>query len=427
MSETAAAVGEQSVAPVAASPPQAGRSAARAARRRILLLNQYYPPDTSATAKIGEEVVRALATRFDVVVLAGRPSYDPSEYHPYYLLRRTQSGPVTVERVGSSAFHRRSGLGRIANYLSYAVLALPRGLAIPTDIVLSMTDPPFAGILGAIVARLRGKPFVYNIRDLHPDMAISSGLLQPSAVTRAWDRLHRWALRGAARVIVLGDDMRRRVLEKGAAEGSVAVVRDGARLPAGAVAPRSDTGLLLRGTSSFVAVHAGNLGFYGAWNTLVEGVRRLRRKDISFVFVGAGADLERVRALAAGCEGIRFLPFFPAANVPDMLAAADVHVVTVRHGIEGLVVPSKLYPILAAGRPVLAVAPANSDVAEIVVRSGCGLVADPDRPEEVASALEQLASDCGRLEEMGLRARAVASEFEIERQLGRFVEIINEV
>lgn len=398
----------------------------RSARRRVLLLNQYFPPDTSATARLAYEVVTALAHTFDVVVLAGRPSYQPTESHGRYLWRTTSEGSFTVARVGSTAYHRRSAVGRVLNYLSYAVLAIPRAVSLRPDIVLSMSDPPFAGILGAVVAGMINRPFVYNIRDLHPDMAIRSGLLKPGTVTGIWERAHRWALRRAARVIVLGDDMRERVLRKGVASDRVAVVRDGARVGAASPEAAPEVAAQIRGDASFVALHAGNLGFYGAWETLVTAMDRTAA-GVELVFVGEGAAISRVKQLAEGCGRIRFLPFFPTNQVGSMLAAADVHIVTVKHRIEGLVVPSKLYPILAAGRPVLAVAPQTSDAARIIQHWGCGLVADPDRPEEVAKALARMNADRPMLREMGRKARMAAHEFDIDRQLARFVTVVNEV
>jgi len=115
---------------------------------RILVLNEYFPPDTSATAKIAAAVVDALAERHEVIVLCGRPSYDPSERRPFKLLRRESRGKTVVERVGSTTFPRHRMLHRLSNYLSYVMLAIPRALMIRADVVLAMTDPPFEGIVG---------------------------------------------------------------------------------------------------------------------------------------------------------------------------------------------------------------------------------------------------------------------------------------
>src|SRR5512145_506635 len=171
-----------------------------------LLINQYYPPDTAATAKVAHMAVEKLAKRHRVTVLCGRPSYDPTEYHPYYIHRRTKQDKLAIERVGSTAYHRGPMRRRVVNYLSYLGLALPRALAINADIILSMTDPPIAGLVGALVSRIKRRPFVYNIMDLYPDMAIAGSIVRPSRWVEQWERWHCHALRQATRVILLGED-----------------------------------------------------------------------------------------------------------------------------------------------------------------------------------------------------------------------------
>lgn len=393
---------------------------------RILLINQYYPPDTSATAKMARAVVEALAERHQVTVLAGRPSYDPTVYHPLYLTRVERNGPVCIRRVGSTAFPRHRMRRRVSNYLSYLSLALPAALATPADLIMTMTDPPVVGLLGAWVARQRRLPFVYNIRDLYPDMAVGGEIVGKGRLVDAWERWHRWALRQASRIIVLGDDMRERIAAKGVDPARIAVVRDGAPLAEPVCVNGHPATNAIRNGFPFVALHAGNLGFYGAWNTLIEAARELQDEGIGLVFVGGGAQRDRVSTLAREVRGVRFLPFRPPEEIPHVLAAADVHVITVRRGLEGVVVPSKLYGILAAGRPVLAVTPPSSDVARIVTAAGCGRVADPDDPAAVAAALRELRAGPEQLTEMGRRAREKAREFERSGQLHRLVQVVEE-
>jgi glycosyltransferase involved in cell wall biosynthesis len=393
----------------------------------ILLLNQYFPPDTAATAKMVALVAESLALRHRVTVLAGRPSYDPAERHPPYLLRREMEGNLMVERVGSTTFPRHRMYRRLSNYLSYLVLAIPRALTIRADIILTMTDPPVAGIAGALVARLLGCPFIYNIRDLYPDMALAVGIVRPSRWVDGWERLHRWALKQARWVIVLGEDMRERVISKGVDPERVVVVRDGAPIPESIPSADHPVAQEIRCGFPFVILHAGNIGFCGAWDTLVKATRLLERNGVGLIFVGNGAARPQVEASAKGCRAVRFLPFRPLEQVSYVLAAADMHVVTIRRGLEGVVMPSKLYPILAAGRPVLAVAPEESDVVRIVRRTGCGVVGDPDDPASVASALQQVYRDSARLAWMGQRAREIAPEYDREKQLQLFTQMIEEV
>jgi glycosyltransferase involved in cell wall biosynthesis len=393
----------------------------------ILLLNQYYPPDTSATANMAVQIAEKLAQRHRVTVVAGRPSYDPEEYYPYSLQRKDVRNNVTVERVGSTAYPRHQMRRRVSNYLSYLALAVPRALAIRPDIVLAMTDPPVAGIAGAFVARMSSRPFVYNIRDLYPDMAVGGEIVNSGFWVDRWEKMHRRALRQAARVVVLGDDMRDRIIDKGVAPERVVVVRDGSSFPS-SLPERSDPVVQkIRSGFSFVAIHAGNLGFYGAWNTLLKAAEILRNENIGLVFVGDGANRATLEASAQSSPNVRFLPFFPVEQVPHVMMAGDVHIVTVRRGLEGVVVPSKLYSILASGRPVLAIAPATTDAARIVTETGCGSSADPDDPAAVAAALVQLRKDPARLAQMGARAREVAAKYARVNELDRFVNVMEEV
>lgn len=371
-------------------------------------------------------VVNAISKRHDVTVLAGRPSYDPDEYYPFTLLRRDQSNGVTIERVGSTAYPRHQMHHRVANYLSYVSLATPRALAVKADIVLAMTDPPFAGIVGAKIARMKRIPFVYNIRDLYPDMAVGGDIVRPKGWVGIWEKLHRAALRQATRLIVLGEDMRDRVIAKGVDPSRVVVVRDGASIQA-PVAPANHPAIReIRGSAEFVVLHAGNLGFYGAWPTLLSAAKILPQNGIRMVFVGDGANRKQLEESNQGCPIVRFLPFRPASEIPCVMAAGDVHIVTIRRGLGGVVVPSKVYSILAAGRPILAVAPEDTDVARIVRNEDCGMVVDPDKPADVAAAIQMLKSDPARLEAMGHRARKASEKYAKENELTKFVGVLEE-
>ena len=396
---------------------------------KILVLNMYFPPDTSATAKMAAGVAEALAERHDVTVLCGRPSYDPSERRPWRLWQSEKAGRVCIVRVGSTDYPRFAMKRRVVNYLSYVALAVPHALLIRCDLVLAMTDPPFQGIVGAFVALLKRSPYVYNIRDLYPEMALGGELVQPGILARTWEKLHRWALRKATRVVVLGEDMRARIEAKGITRERIAIVRDGAELPAkDAATPALDEEVIrgIRGNDRFVLVHAGNLGFYGAWETLVAGVRELAEIGVSLVFIGEGAQKEQIRHFANGAKNVRWLPYFPANKIPSVLAAADAHVVTVMRGLEGVVVPSKMYGILAAGKPILAVAPRESDVVSLSNKFGFGIAADPDKPAEVASAMRALATNPEKTQCMGAAARDAASQFDKVKELKEFLCVVGE-
>ena len=123
-------------------------------------------------------------------------------------------------------------------------------------------------------------------------------------------------------------------------------------------------------------------------------------------------------------SAVKFLPFRPANEIPFVLGAGDIHIVTVKRGLEGVIVPSKLYPILAAGKPVLVVSTPLTDAANIITKAGCGVVVDPDDPAGVAAAIRELAADPERVAEMGNRARAIAPDYDKLTELKKFVNVI---
>ena len=370
-------------------------------------------------------VVDAICVHHHVTVLCGRPSYDPAERRPWRLYQTENAGLVRVIRAGSTAFPRFNMKKRLINYLSYVWLAVPCALFLDCDAVVVMTDPPFQGIVGAFVAMLKRKPCAYNIRDLYPDMAVGGDIMRRGLLARAWERMHRWALRRAKCVIVLGEDMRARIIAKGVDPSRVVVIRDGVEPPK-ATEPLlpldPEIVRVIRGGFSFVLLHAGNLGFYGAWNTLITAARKLANDGVGLVFVGGGAQRAQLEIAASGAANIRFLDYFPSNKIPSVLAAADAHIVTVKRGLEGVVVPSKMYGILAAGKPIVAVAPKETDVVSLGEKQGFAVAADPDKPAELVKVIRALMADVTKLRAMGEAARNAAPSYDRAGELQKYLE-----
>jgi colanic acid biosynthesis glycosyl transferase WcaI len=396
---------------------------------KLLVLNLYYPPDTSATAKMAAAFIEPLAQKHNVILICGRPSYDPTDRRSWRLSRTEQINDVRVIRVGSTDYPRTRMRRRVFNYLSYVALSVPRALFAQCDVVLAMTDPPFEGIVGAFVAMLKRKPFVYNIRDMYPDMAVGGSIVKPGAMARVWEKLHRWALRRATRVIVLGEDMKSRIAAKGVSPDRIDIVRDGVETMSSSISTSASTFdadviRAIRADFRFVLLHAGNLGFYGAWETLIAAAHELQNDGVGLIFVGDGAQRSRLQELAANSPNIRFLPFFPSTKISSVLAAADAHVITIKRGLEGVVVPSKMYGILAAGRPIIAIAPKETDAAALGARENFGCSADPDAPEEVVAIVRSLLNDPTRLASMGAAARSAAPRYTRAAEIQKFAAIL---
>jgi colanic acid biosynthesis glycosyl transferase WcaI len=379
----------------------------------VLLINQYYPPDTSATAAVFRDLVDGfIDAGHEVTVVCGRPSYELWERKP-----SEARGRARVRRVWSTAFDRRGMKGRVANYSSFLALASLRVLASRRpDVVIAGTDPPLAVWVALLAAR--GRPVVYSLRDLHPEFVISSGMIRPGLITRLWDAVHTAGMSRCARVVCLGETVAERVRRKGVDPERVAVVPDGAWPSNGSVDPKVVADI--RSGAEFVVMHAGNLGGAGGWETIAAAAERVNG-SCRFLFVGAGSYERRLT------DAIQRLPFRPGNELASVMAAGDLQIVAMRQGMEGVVVPSKLYSILAHGRPVLAVAPERCEVVRIVEEGGCGLVAHPDDPEDLIKKVEWAQSHPDALAEMGRRALEVSKGFDRGQHLRRFVELVEGV
>lgn len=381
---------------------------------------------------MAEAVANTLSERHEVTVICGRPSYDPAERRAWrlwqteYAAHASHGATIKVIRVGSTDYPRAKMGRRIFNYLSYVALSIPRALFEKCDLVLGMTDPPFQGIVAAFVAMLKNKPYVYNIRDLYPEMAVGGDIVKAGVLSRLWEVLHRWALRRARRVVVLGEDMRRRILAKRLPAERVIVVRDGSSAETQTSCIDPSVVQKIRGGYPFVVLHAGNLGFYGAWRTIVHSARDLEQDGVGFVFVGEGAQQEQVRAAANESKNVRLLPFFDASQIPSVTAAGDLHVVTIRRGLEGVIVPSKMYGILTAGKPILAVAPRETDIVALGERDGFAVWANPDDPSQVAEVIRELVRDRTRLKNMAASAQRAAAGYDRVNELRKFAQTIEE-
>lgn len=396
----------------------------------VLIVNQYFPPDTSATAKMTHHLSLELAEDYQVTVLCGRPSYNPYERHGFYLRRVFDMGPnLKVMRVGSTCKQRVQMRGRIINYLSFILMAALVGVRLKPDVVISMTDPPLAYLVGILVSRCARIPFIYNIQDFHPEMAVKAGIIREGFCVRIWDRLHQWALKNADVVVVPGEDMKTRAASKGADRNKIFVVRNGAYMGDTSLYSPPDPNLVqsLRAGFRFVVGYAGNLGFAGAWETLVEAVKSFNDHDIGFVFIGDGPEKQRMMKALSGCSHVKFFPFQPEDKLLSVLSVPDVHLVTLKNGLEGFVLPSKLYPILTAGKPVIAFVPEGSDVARIVEDYQCGVVVDPDEPDEFIDAVRYLMSNSDILGEFGNRAKASSVSFDVKVTFKEFKRVISHV
>jgi glycosyltransferase involved in cell wall biosynthesis len=384
---------------------------------KILVLNQYYWPGVEATAHLLAELCAGLTDEFEITVVSGRMG-DPSGGEN----RITHRG-VEIVRVPSTTYERSKLSRRALNYFTY--LASSVGVALSQekpDVVLCMTDPPIIADVAYLAARRFGVPLVVISQDVFPEAAVELGRLTNPLIVGFLRRAIRYYLRRADRVVAIGETMRMKLEAKGADPARLRVISNW--VDTTAIQPEPQDNEWSRENDlagKFVVMHSGNVGYAQNLDAVIRAATFLRDlEDTRIVIVGAGARHAELVQLTARLEAdlVTFLPYQPREMLSHSLSAATVHVVGLAEGLAGYVVPSRLYGIMAAGRPVIVAAQASSETAQVVEREGCGVVVPPGRPDALAAVIREMRDGVYDLEEMGRRGRAF-----VEREADRTVAI----
>ena len=396
-------------------------------RPRILVLNQYYWPGVEATAQLLAQLCEALARDYDVTVVTGH-------LHGHQLPDEEERNGVRIVRVRSTTYERSQLHHRAANYGSYlgeSIRAALRGER--PDLVLCMTDPPVVGDIGLVVARRFEVPLLVISQDVFPEIAERVKRLEHPLVLGALRRLVGLYLRRADRVVAIGETMKLRLVHKGAREGRIEVIPNWVDTSEIQPHPRRNAWSAARGLDDeLVVMHSGNIGHAQDLDTLVRAATFLHDLDrLRIMVIGFGARHGELTRLAQRLEvtrTVQFLDYQPREQLPLSLASGDLHYVGLARGLSGFVVPSRLYGILAAGRPVLVSADADSEIVRIVEEGGCGIVVPPGLPELVASVIRDVAEGRLSLVGMGDLGRAwVEREADREVAFDRYRRVVADV
>jgi glycosyltransferase involved in cell wall biosynthesis len=405
--------------------------------KRVVFVNRYFAPDHSATSQMLSDLAFHLASvGWDVCVIACNETYDGARVLPD---EETIAG-VRVRRVHSGGFGRSGLLARAFDYLVLYV-ALARGalsLLRPGDILVLMTDPPLLSIPLAVIARWRKALLVNWLQDLYPEVAVALGVpLLAGRLGHAMAYLRDRSLQAARVNVAIGELMAARL----PAGNSVCIPNwadDEAIVPQSlrAVDLRAEWGLGAR----FVVGYSGNLGRAHECETLLQAAVLLKeRADIAFLFIGGGHHVQDLagRAQALGLsERFVFQPYQARERLGLSLNAPDVHWLSLRPELEGLIVPSKFYGIAAAGKPLIAVGALDGEIARIIGEHQCGAAVASGDAAGFARIILQLAADTdsgqgideGIGERMGERARALIDRrFARRLSFARWADLLDEL
>ena len=372
----------------------------------IVILNQFYHPDVAATAQLASDLGTHLVSRgHQVTAVASVHRYAGAEQ----ALPMRHAG-VDIVRVGGTRFGRGNRLLRGADYLSFAAAALPRIASLrQPDVVIALTTPPFIGAIGALLKPIKRCRLVLWVMDVYPDIAVELGALpRGGLVGAALMQMERGLVRAADAVVALDDEMARVLVAHGAPAEHVHVIDNWAGddiqpLPLGTNPLRAELGL----SDTFTVSYSGNFGYAHDFETVADAAERLRDDPMHWLIIGDGPQRSwfESRLRSAGIAGVSFLQYQPRSALNAGLTAAHTSLVLLRERFAGLVVPSKLYGLLAAGVPILYVGPRRGRVAEVIEAAGVGLGVENGDAAGLAAAIRRMRLDESMRSQMAGSAR----------------------
>jgi len=371
---------------------------------RILLLTLVFSPDSVSTSVLLTELALELKKLgHDLTVLTTTPHYnvEPEARQRQPLQPRWGKWLYQSDCQGIPVYHaaipvKGSRVGaRLLDYLRFHALSTLAGLTIAKDydVILAPSPPLTIGLSAWILALFRHVPFIYNVQEIYPDVAVSLGLLRNRLVIRLFEGLERFIYARSRQVSVISEWFRRRLLAKGVPSHKLTVIPNFVDTNFMTPGPRQNPfGAEHNLSDKFVVLYAGNIGLTQGFETIMAAARRLApMPDIHFLIVGDGtrrAWLERQLA-EQPLDNVTLLPYQPRSVVPQIYASSDLCLVPLKQGTAQETFPSKIYTIMAAGRPVIASADPNSELAWVVEEARCGWAVPPDDAPALAQAIER--------------------------------------
>ena len=405
---------------------------------RICLISEYFYPDSGGgTGTVLSNLTRHLKDSYgdvEIDVITSRHLYRAAPGAEKDLATHDNWDGIRIERLGTPRPHASNIKKRLLANLRFSWAALRAIIGRHRyDLVLVSTAPPTAPMTAKALLGMTKTPYAYIVYDLFPDVAVALGVLDgESKQAKVLYKAQRGWLHGAHKTVVLGRCMADH-LEKTyeLPRQNIEVIAVGA--DARQIEPLSHQTAFRANNDlkDFVVLWAGNFGHHQNFDAILDAAIELKKsgRRVTFVFVGDGAKRQYIadRIEAENIDNARMFPFVPVAQFSDMLASADVSLVALEPGAEGLGVPSKFYNILASGRPTVALVAQGSEVAHVLHENDCGVRVDQDGAQ-LARVLGELVDDPARVARMGHNARrALEEKYSMTQVASQFYEVLKDV
>ena len=396
-------------------------------KNRVFVFSELYFPDESATGYVLSKIAEGLARFYSVHVLCATPNRDSGRGGKGSIEQRNG---VTIERCAATNFNKHVLLLRFLNLLTVSISIFWKSLwrLSRGDLVLVVTNPPSLPFFALAACRFRGAKCILLVHDVYPDVLTVTRILRPDAsLTKFLVLLNKSLYRSVDKIIVLGRDMHELVCRKLGEQGDrVALVTNWADIDEIVPMARSENRFLgkLNLMGKFVVQYSGNMGRTHGLEALLDAARMLQGiVDIHFLLIGSGAKREWVETKARDLKltNVTLLPPQPRHQLCEVLNACDLGIISFIPGMAGVSVPSRMYNVLAASKPIIAVADSESELARVVQEENVGWVVPPNRSDEVAAIIREAYHDPERLIHMGARARVAAeTKYSFERVMNSY-------
>jgi colanic acid biosynthesis glycosyl transferase WcaI len=407
---------------------------------RTLLLILQFPPDVNPTGVLMYDIAQGLSARgHEITVLTAFPHYEKFRVWEEYrgkFRQRTREKNLNVERVYVFANGKKQNMNyRLLSYLSFNAIAGLSNLFAREryDVILCPNGGFFTGIAAYLSGVFKRTPFVYNVQDLYPETPVAQGQLTSKRAIAGLERIERFMYRVAKHITVITPSFRANLLhQKSVPQNKVSVIPNFVNTEFIHPLPKENEFTRQHGLENkFVVMYAGNFGYVYALDTLLDAAAQLRaERDLIFLLIGDGVArpaLEQ-RARELGLDNVRFLEYQPRERLPELRAAADVQLCLYRAGAAQYSMPSKLYEIMASGRPVLASAEAGSDVANLIAETQCGMCVEPQNVKQIVQALLELKHNSALRAQLGHNGRSAAEQrFSLETVVNQYDVLLRQV
>ncbi|TPF15946.1 glycosyltransferase family 4 protein [Priestia megaterium] len=376
-------------------------------RRKLLVYAHYYIPDVASTGQILKELAEGLLHEFDITIICVVPSYTGKVNDQYKtkMFYKEEINGVKIIRIRVPEFSKANKISRVKNILAYFIGAMLATFKVgKMDYVYSISQPPIlGGLLGVWGKWMKQAKYIYNIQDFNPEQTMAVGYSKNKLILKAMMCFDKFSCKQADKVIVVGRDM-------------VETLKDrfkGKKVPnhtfinnwidekeiyplsvkhEKVIAFKKKYGL----QDKFIIMYSGNLGLYYDLENLMNVIEKFKaREDVVFAFVGEGTIRENLVQYKEknNLQNVTFIPYQDKADLIYSLNAGDVHWCLNAKGIKGVSVPSKLYGIIAAGKPIIGALEKGTEARLIVEETNCGYVTEPGNYNEIQNLLERFLNE----------------------------------